>query len=225
MDGVGCSNVVGSRWQPFSNAAVGRWKRWDGNVSASLHCQGRDRCVLHEGRRLLQLHTPVPAVCPRAFRVVHACAATPSGGGPAAGKARPPYTCLPSSVPLSMVGKGLVMERVIASQGNQPAHWEVGGASALRKHGMGSTRTFGDHRWGSRYSLADGTGRPVESGVWEARIADRRGIAHSCAQSWAKDCWGRRRQQAGTEKDTNERGGNCEDMWSEQWEKMRIGAL
>ena len=140
-DGVGCSSVVGSRWQPFSEDAVGRWKRWDGYASASSslnegNCRGRDRCVLREGHSLLQLHTPVPAVCPRAL-VVHVGAAPSSGRGPAAGKAHPHHTCLPSSGPVfHMTVKGPPLEREIAAGGEAVGPWDVGGASASRRHGM-----------------------------------------------------------------------------------------
>ena len=154
VDGVGCSNVVGSRWQPFRISAVGRWKRWDGYASASSslnegNCRGRDRCILREGHSLLQLHAPVPAVSPRAFgKAVHVGAATSSGRGSAAGKAHPPYTRVPLSGPVFHDSEGPT-------------------AGARNRGGRGSCRTMGG---GRSQRVAQAWHGGVHPDIWRPQV-------------------------------------------------------
>ena len=65
---------------------------------------------------------------------------------------------------------------------------------------MGSTRTFGDHRWGDR-SIH-------RTGGWEVEGVVNRGMigAPSGAQSWANDCGWWRRHQASAERNTDDGG-------------------
>ena len=184
VDGVGCSSG-GEQVAAISYQCGGRWKRWDAGCSASLSscekrlvCRRRNRVsgVSGEadsldtlGSGLYTSTERVPLPCETGLGHM-ASSTTP--------RARPGAT---SSVPSSMLGKGPLLERVSAAVGNPAAHWEKGGASALRQRDGG---TLGDHRRGGSNHR---TGGLEEEGVIDHWIG-----APSGAQSSAND-WGRRR--------------------------------